>query len=69
MVIYQGIQLVYAHVVQLLNGIQSWFTGIEWDAITSLLPINFIPYVSGFLIILIAMACVGIVKKLSFLLG
>lgn len=69
MIIYQGIQLVYAHVIQLLNSVSAWWHNIEWNVWIDILPINFQPYVSAFLVILLALACVGLVKKLSFLLG
>lgn len=69
MIIYQGIQLVYGHVVQLLNCVSTWWSNIEWSVYIDILPINFRPFVSAFLVILLAMACIGLVKKLSFLLG
>lgn len=69
MIIYQGIQLVYAHVIQLLNSVATWWSGIEWDVWIGWLPINFIPYVSAIMLLLLTMASVGLVKKLSFLLG
>lgn len=69
MIIYQGIQLVYAHVVQLINSVSAWWQNIEWNVWIDMLPINYQPFVSAFLVILLAMACVGLVKKLSFLLG
>ena len=69
MIIYQGIQLVFAHVVQLLNSVSNWFQGIEWNYLIDIMPLNFQPFLTAFIVILCAMACVGLVKKLSFLLG
>lgn len=69
MIIYQGIQLVYSHVIQLLNGVSEWFAQVNWSPFVDYLPLNFQPFVAGFLLVLVAMACVGLVKKLSFLLG
>ena len=65
MQIYQGIQLVYAHVVQLIQSISLWFQEIDWTIITNELPL---PVVGMFAIVL-AMSAIGLVKKLSFLLG
>lgn len=65
MQIYQGIQLVYAHVVQLIQSISSWFTNINWAIITDNLPLP----VAGLFAIVLAMSAIGLVKKLSFLLG
>lgn len=69
MLIYQGIQLVYAHVTVFLNSIASWFSEIEWNIILNFMPINYVTFISACLMILLAMAAVGLVKKLSFLLG
>lgn len=69
MKIYQGIQLVYAHVVQFIQSIGNWFENINWSAITDCYPIQFRGVISAMLIIVLAMAAVGITKKLSFLLG
>lgn len=69
MIIYQGIQLVYSHVRYYLDQISSWFQSIEWSAILELLPAPYITFVSGILMILLAMAAVGLVKKLSFFMG
>lgn len=65
MQIYQGIQLVYSHVVQLIQSISSWFTDINWAVITDNLPLP----VAGLFAIVLAMSAIGLVKKLSFLLG
>lgn len=69
MIIYQGIQLVYAHVVSVLNSISSWFSGIEWSTVINELPINYTTFVSACIVLLLSMAAVGLIKKLSFLLG
>lgn len=63
--IFQGIQLVYAHVVQLIQSIGSWFTEIDWTVITNIMPLP----VAGLFAIILAMSAIGLVKKLSFLLG
>lgn len=65
MQIYQGIQLVYTHVVQLIQSISSWFIEIDWSVITDNLPLP----VAGLFAIVLAMSAIGLVKKLSFLLG
>lgn len=65
MQIFQGIQTVYGHVVQLINSISSWFTEIDWSIITNNLPLP----VVGLFAIVLAMSAIGLVKKLSFLLG
>lgn len=65
MQIYQGIQLVYSHVLQLIQSIGTWFTEVNWSVITDVLPL---PVASLFAVVL-AMSVVGLVKKLSFLLG
>lgn len=69
MLIYQGIQLVYAHVTGMINSIATWFSEIEWNTLIDFMPINFVSFISACLMILLAMAAVGLVKKLSFLLG
>lgn len=63
--IYQGIQLVYVHVVQLIQSIGSWFTEINWSIITDVMPLP----VAGLFAVVLAMSAIGLVKKLSFLLG
>lgn len=65
MQIYQGIQFVYFHVVQLIQSIGSWFTAINWSVITDVMPLP----VAGLFAIVLAMSAIGLVKKLSFLLG
>lgn len=65
MQIYQGIQLVYAHVVQLIRSIGTWFEAIDWTIITDVMPLP----VAGLFAIVLAMSAIGLVKKMSFLLG
>lgn len=65
MQIYQGIQLVYAHVVQMIQSIGTWFTEINWSVITDVMPLP----IAGLFAIVLAMSAIGLVKKLSFLLG
>lgn len=65
MQIYQGIQLVYAHVVQLIQSIGMWFQEIDWTIITDWLPLP----VAGMFVIVLALSAIGLVKKLSFLMG
>ena len=69
MQIYQGIQLVYAHVVQLIQSIGSWFTDIQWSQLIELYPINFQGTITSCLVVILALSAIGCVKKLSFLLG
>lgn len=69
MAIYEGIQLIYAHVHQLFNSISNWFQGIEWNVLIEQFPLQFQAPISACILILLALAGVGIIKKLSFLLG
>lgn len=69
MQIYQGIQLVYAHVVQLIQSIGVWFQEIVWADLIELYPLSLQPVIQSCLIIILAMAAIGLVKKMSFLLG
>lgn len=69
MQIYQGIQLVYTHVVQLIQSITTWFREIDWAVLVDQYPIQFQATISAVVLILLAMAAIGLVKKLSFLLG
>lgn len=65
MYIFQGIQLVYRHVADLIQSISSWFVEIDWSVITNVMPLP----VAGLFAIVLAMSAIGLVKKLSFLLG
>lgn len=69
MQIYQGIQLVYAHVVQLIQSIGTWFQEIVWADLIELYPLSLRPVIQSCLIVILAMAAIGLVKKMSFLLG
>ncbi|MBO7677755.1 MAG: hypothetical protein J6S49_09640 [Erysipelotrichaceae bacterium] len=69
MLIYSGIQLVYSHVQYFVNQIAQWFQNIEWNLIIDEMPLNYVAFTSACLMLLLAMAAVGLVKKLSFLLG
>lgn len=69
MQIYQGIQLVYTHVVQLIQSIGVWFEDIIWANLIELYPLSLQPVIQSCLIIILAMAAIGLVKKMSFLLG
>lgn len=65
MQIYQGIQLVYRHVADLISSIYDWFTNVNWSVITDIMPLP----IAGLFAIVLAMSAIGLVKKLSFLLG
>lgn len=65
MQIYQGIRLVYAHVLSLIQSISTWFQNVNWTVITNVLPLP----VMGLFAIVLAMSVIGLVKKMSFLLG
>lgn len=69
MQIYQGIQLVYAHVVQLIQSIGTWFQEIVWADLIELYPLSLQPVIQSCLIVILAMSAIGLVKKMSFLLG
>ena len=69
MIIYQGIQLVYAHVVQLITSIGNWFQGIDFSVVTGVMPLQYQAPIAACITIMLAMSAIGLVKKLSFLLG
>lgn len=69
MQIYQGIQMVYAHVVQLIQSIGVWFQEIVWSDLIELYPLSLQPIIQACLMVILAMSAVGLVKKMSFLLG
>lgn len=69
MFIYQGIQLVFAHVVSLINSVTTWWSEIQWAELVDVYPISFQPLISSFIVIILSMAIIGFVKKMSFLLG
>lgn len=69
MQIFQGIQLVYSHVVLLIRSIGNWFQEIVWTDLIELYPLSLQPVIQACLIVILAMAAIGLVKKLSFLLG
>lgn len=69
MQIYKGIQLVYNHVVNFIQSVGTWFEQINWSALTETYPLQFRGVIAAMLVILLAMSAVGLVKKLSFLLG
>ena len=69
MQIYQGIQLVYAHVVQLIQSVATWWQEVAFSEWVNTLPLQFQPIMTVLVVVLLSMATIGIVKKLSFLLG
>lgn len=69
MQIFQGIQLVFAQVAQLVRSVTSWFANIEWSNMTSLFPLQFQPVLTGCIVVILSMCVIGLIKKLSFLLG
>lgn len=69
MQIFQSIQLVYAQVAQLVRSVTSWFSSIEWSNMTNLFPLSFQPVITGCIVVILSMCVIGLVKKLSFLLG
>lgn len=69
MQVFQGIQLVYAQVVQLVRSVTSWFSSIEWSNMTNLWPLSFQPVLAGCIVVILSMCVIGLIKKLSFLLG
>lgn len=69
MIIYQGIQFVYAHVVQFVQSVGTWFTQIQWGEVVEMYPLQFQAPISALIVILLAMSCIGFCKKMSFLLG
>lgn len=69
MQVYQGIQLVYSHVINLIRSIGAWFEQIVWADLVELYPLSLQPVIQACLVVILAMSAVGLVKKLSFLLG
>jgi len=69
MIIYQGIQQVFAHVSQLIKSVTGWFSSIEWSNMTNLWPLSFQPVLTGCIVVILSMCVIGLIKKLSFLLG
>lgn len=69
MVIYQGIQLVYAHIQQLLSAISGWFQNIEWTSVIDLFPLQYQAPLQACIVLVLALASIGVIKKLSFMLG
>lgn len=69
MIIYQGIQLVYAHVVQLIQSVATWWNEVAFSEWVNVLPLQFQAIMTVLIVIMLSMATIGLVKKLSFLLG
>lgn len=69
MQIYQGIQFVFVHVRQLISSISNWFTDIQWSSVIEQMPLQFQATIAAAFLVVLAMCAIGLVKKLSFLLG
>lgn len=69
MQIYQGIQIIYTHAVQLFRGISNWFSQIDWTVLVEQYPVQFQGTIAAVLVLLVSLAGIGVIKKLSFLLG
>lgn len=69
MQIYQGIQFVFVHVRQLISSISNWFTDIQWSSVIEQMPLQFQATITAAFLVVLAMCAIGLVKKLSFLLG
>ena len=69
MQVFQGIQNVYIQVAQLIRSITNWFTNIEWSNMINLWPLSFQPVLTGCIVVILSMCVIGLIKKLSFLLG
>lgn len=69
MIIYQGIQLVYTHIQQLLGSISNWFQNIDWTSVIDLFPIQYQAPLQACIVLVLALASIGLIKKLSFMLG
>lgn len=69
MQIYQGIQFVFVHVRQLISSISNWFTDIQWSSVIEQMPLQFQSTITAAFLVVLAMCAIGLVKKLSFLLG
>lgn len=69
MQIYQGIQLIYAQAMQLFRSISGWFQSIDWTVLVEQYPVQFQGTIATVLVLLVGLAGIGVIKKLSFLLG
>ena len=69
MQVFQGIQNVYIQVAQLIRSITNWFANIEWSNMINLWPLSFQPVLTGCIVVILSMCVIGLIKKLSFLLG
>ena len=69
MVIYQGIQQVFAHVVQLINSVTTWFSEFVWADMVEAYPIGFQLVITNCIMLIVTLSIIGLVKKLSFMLG
>lgn len=69
MSILSGITNIFQHVSRLFASVMSWFSGINWSAWTDILPVQFSDLVLAFMAVLVTLAAIGLIKKLSFLLG
>lgn len=69
MAIFQGIQLVFAHVTQFFQSIGNWWTEVSWRDWVQVLPISLQTTMTVIISIMLVMAAIGLVKKLSFMLG
>lgn len=63
MVIYSGIQSIFAHVRQLYTAYQAWFSAIDWAPITDAMPIP----IAGMFVIVLALSGIGLIKKFTIL--
>jgi len=66
---YQGLQVVYVHVVSLIRSISNWFTNIEWSVLVDQMPLGMQTTITALFVVVLSMCAIGLVKKLSFLLG
>lgn len=69
MLIYQGIQVVFTHVQQLIGSISGWFQDIEWTSVIDLFPLQYQAPLQACIVLVLALASIGVIKKLSFMLG
>ena len=69
MVVYESINKIYLAVLNLINIARNWFTNINFSELIEFLPLQFQFTVIVLVSIIITLAIIGLIKKLSFLLG
>lgn len=70
MIVFEGIQQILAHCLNLINQVKAWFLDIPIiDVFTQYLPDDIISVLTVVIGIILTIGTIGFVKKISFLLG